>query len=149
MRRWIAAGVGMVLLGGCAGYSRLVSYGPDPAVANYQVQGKKLSAFLHPTEDTIVVTGSVSNAFGKGLLEGITLGIADTAPPFEVWKAGANWLVSPVGCDVVDLHPLDVETSWEFLPRCPEGVDLRSLIEAQREQLRNGAPLQPEPDSQR
>lgn len=141
MRGWIAAGVGMVLLGGCANFARTLSYGTDWADAIYSVQGQRFEMYAHETDPTLLLTVSIGNAAAQGAIQGVTLGIAETSPAYQRWKAAAQWVVAPVGCTVEDLRPLDMETTWEFAYRCPPGVDLRALIAAQREQLRNGVPL--------
>lgn len=144
MRRWIAAGVGVVLLGGCSSMGRIMSYGTTWADAIFVVEGRRYEVYAHETDPTLLIQRSIGDAAARGFVKGLTLGVADTAPDYETWKAGAEWMVRPVGCEVRDLKPLQYESTWEFTYVCPPGVDLRALIEAQRGQLRNGVPLDPE-----
>jgi hypothetical protein len=139
--RFLAVAVAVVLLAGCAGFNRILSYGNGWADGMYNAQGKRFEVWMHPKDNTILLNGSIGNAFGKGLASGATFGLAGRDPNYSTWMAGAKALLDPVGCKVLDLRPLQVQTSWEFDFDCPPGVDLRRLMREQREALRDGKPL--------
>lgn len=139
MRAWILAG--MVLLAGCSNMSRTASYGTGWADAIYGVYGKRIEMYAHERDSTLLLQVSLGRAIGQGFIQAATLGLADDGPSFATWKAAAEWIVEPVGCEVVELKPLMQATTWEVRYRCPAGTDLRAMITAQREQLRRGIPL--------
>ena len=144
MRR-SAAVAAVLVLGGCANVSRMVSYGTGWADAIVTLNGVRMEMYTHPTESTIAMQVSMGRVLGQQVLEMVTLGLADNGPGIETWRAGARWLVEPAGCKVEELRPLDQADTWEARYACPEGVDLRALIEAQRSTLREGRRLQAQP----
>jgi hypothetical protein len=147
MRRWriagVAAGLAVLMLGGCTNLERAQSYGSGSPDAIYSVQGQQFELHVHGSDPTLLLRVSLGNGMMQAAVRGATFGFVETAPPFERWKAAAQWLVQPVGCAVEDLRPLFMETTWEFTYRCPPGVDLRARMRAQRDQLRNGVQLTP------
>lgn len=132
--------VGVVVLAGCSSLGRAMEY-RDAPVAQFVVQGQGFKVFQHPDEPALLIQLYVADAAARGFVRGMTMGVADTTPDYDRWKAGAEWMVRPAGCEVRDLKPVHYGSTWEFTYVCPPGVDLRALIEAQREQLRNGVQL--------
>lgn len=141
MRAWIVVGIAVVALAGCSNMARTASYGTSWADAIYQVYGKRIEMYAHEKDPTLLLQLSVGRVLGQGALEILTFGLADDGPSFATWKAAAEWIVEPVGCEVEELKPLMQANTWEMRYRCPEGVDLRAMIMAQRDLLRRGVPL--------
>jgi hypothetical protein len=131
----------VLILSACPGFNRIMTYGTGWADAMYNVHGKRFEVWIHPTDNSILLNSTIGNAFAKGMVKGASLGIAETAPSYSVWMAGAKALLDPVGCTVKDLRPLKQEVSWEFDFVCPPGVDLRRMMREQRTELRDGKPL--------
>ena len=141
MRAWIVAGVAVVALAGCSNMARTASYGTTWADAIYQVYGKRFEMYAHEKDPTLLLQISIGRQLGQEALELVTLGLADDGLPYHTWKAAAEWIVEPVGCEVAELKPLMQAHTWEMRYRCPEGVDLRAMIAEQRDLLRRGIPL--------
>lgn len=125
----------------CSNLARTLSYGTDWADAIFGVDGTRFEMYAHERDPTLLLQVSIGRAAAQGLLEGVSLGLANKGPAFAEWKSAAEWILTPVGCSIVDLYPLDQSHTWEVRYACPPGVDLRAMIGAQREQLRNGVPL--------
>lgn len=142
--RGLAAVAAALVLGGCANVSRMVSYGTGWADAIVTLNGVRMEMYAHPSDPTVMMQVWIGRVMGQQVLEMVTLGLADNGPGIETWRAGARWLVEPAGCKVEELRPLDQADTWEARYACPEGVDLRALIEAQRDQLREGRQLRNE-----
>lgn len=130
-----------VLLSGCAGLGRIESYGSHLADAKVHVDGKGYSIWVHQHEDTLLVQRSAGAAMGQSFVQGLTLNLVNMMDPKPYWKRAAAQMTDPVGCQVTDVYPLDSHSTWEAPYACPAGVDLRALINAQREDLRHGAPI--------
>lgn len=128
-------------LAACASTGRAMSYGNRFADARYETAGKSFAVWVHPSENVVMIQGDTGSAITAGLVEGATFGAGRVSPQFERWRAGAEAFVSPIGCEVQNLRPLDQDIMWEFDYVCPEGVDLRALVAAQRQALRDGTPL--------
>lgn len=143
MRRFLALALAALTLTACASMNRALSFGNRFADARYTVAGKTFSVWVHPSEDVIMLQSTWGDAAASGFVEGATLGLAETDPAYHTWMAGARYLAQPAGCEVRDLRPVDQDIHWEFDYSCPEGVDLRALIMAQRDQLRHGAQITP------
>lgn len=141
MRRAMAVAVLAMMVTGCgAGFSRLMSYGSDLADARTSVDGRNFSLFIHPADDTILITRGTAAALGQGVASGLTLNSIDLTEPKPVWMRAAQWLAEPAGCEVLDAYRI-ADASWEAPFRCPAGVDLRALAAAHRADLRDGQPL--------
>lgn len=139
MQRTIIAVALVLLVAGCAaGFSRALSYGNRFADARFELAGQEFTAWVHPSDQTIMIQNGYGAAVGAGVADGLGIGVD---AKFDQWRAAALHLLQPSGCQVENLRPLDQAIMWEFDYRCPEGVDLRALIMAQRETLRAGAPL--------
>ena len=141
MRAWIVAGVAVVALAGSTNMARTMSYGTDWADAIYGVHGKRIEMYAHEKDQTLLLQLSVGRVMGQSMVQIATLGLAGDGPSLATWRAAAEWVVEPVGCEVAELKPLMRDNTWEMRYRCPEGVDLRAMIMAQRDLLRRGIPL--------
>lgn len=132
-------------LAGCgAGFARLGTYGNERADALTDVDGRKYSLFVHPTDDTILVQRGLGGALGQAVAEGATLGAVSMQEPKPIWRRAADWLLNPVGCATTDVYELE-RISWEAPFTCPAGVDIRRLVQDNRTTLRQGQPLAPRP----
>lgn len=137
MRNIVLALALVLALGGCAaGFSRALSYGNRFADARFDLAGQEYTAWVHPTDSTIMLQNGYGAAVGAGVADGLGVGVD---AKFDQWRAAAERLVAPTGCSVENLRPLDQAIMWEFDYRCPDGVDLRAMIMAQRDELRDGA----------
>lgn len=131
-------------LAGCgAGFTRLTTYGGELADARTSVDGRNYSLYVHPSDDTILIQRGFGAAMGQAMVEGLTLNAVNMTEPKPVWRRAAEWLTDPAGCVVDDVYPLE-NISWEAPFTCPDDVDLRALVAAQRDTLREGVPLRPQ-----
>lgn len=130
-----------VLAAGCQTVTRSMSYGSGLADAKFSVNGRMFTAWVHPSDNDLLIETTVGAAAGRGIIQGLTFGIAEMKIPYADWEAAAKWLVEPVGCKVLRVYPLDQTTTWEAVYECPPGVDLRALINANRDKLRRGIQL--------
>lgn len=140
MTKTLCAVALLVLLAGCAGMSRSMTYGNRMADAKYVADGKAFSVWVHPRDNSILIEGSWGSAAGIGALQGLTFNTVHTSN-FDLWRAGMEAFLAPVGCTGANLRPLDQDIAWEADYSCPDGVDLRALVAAQRSALRDGQPL--------
>ena len=110
----------------------LLSYGFSKSVAHETVEGKHFTLYVHPKDKTILVQPK--------LVE--NLHDVPSQWPLVVWRQAAEAFVSPIGCGISDVKVLTrMGASWEATYICPDGVDLRSVAEAQRADLKRGTPL--------
>jgi len=130
-------------VGGCTTMNRTMSYGMELGDAKPVIDGRTYNIYVHPTDNTLLLQRTIANAAGVGLVEGATFGLAQPNNVHARWRRAAEEFLRPVGCEAVEVYALDQASSWEATFKCPEGVDLRGLVAAQRSALRNGAPLHP------
>ncbi len=140
----VAACMGALALAGCgAGFARLGTYGNDRADAKTRVDGREYAIHVHPEDNTLLIQRGFGAAMGQSLVGGATFGAVNMTEPMPVWRAAARWLLDPAGCEVVEMYQLE-RISYEAVYTCPAGVDLRKMVNDQRDRLRNGLPLIPE-----
>lgn len=146
MKIWTLAASVVVAaaLSGCgAGFARLGTYGGERADALTEVDGRKYSLFVHPADDTVLIQRGLGAALGQAVAEGATFGAVSMQEPKPVWRRAADWLLNPVGCMTTDVYELE-RISWEAPFVCPQGVDIRKLVQDNRSTLREGQPLAPQ-----
>lgn len=132
-----------VALGGCASVGRLTSYGAGNADAQIRVQGKGINIWMHPRESFILTGITVGDAAASGALQGLTFGLARgyKPDPREIDAALRSW-VAPTGCRVEPVREVGSnDTNYEAPYTCPAGVDLRAIVEGQRDGLMRGEPI--------
>jgi hypothetical protein len=112
-----------VLLSGCAGYSRVMTY-PAHLPRNVEavdVGNRRFMVKRHPTDQTILIQPSLMAAAGAGLLSGSTLGIVPAgrvAAGEAQYRKAAESYAAKHGCEVVSLYELE-SVSWEAKLSCP------------------------------
>lgn len=125
IRAFVAAAT-CVALAGC-GTGRLLSYGGQLADGKTRLGQAEFQIYVHPSDQTILIQRS----FGQ-----IAGGIDH---PHE-FTAAAQQFVAPVGCTVQPSQQISAG-SFEAAYRCPDDIDLPSLVAQQRSALRAGQPL--------
>lgn len=131
--RLIETGIVAVLFSAwasCASASGLLSYGAGIAEAKFSTLGGGFAAYVHPKEDKILLQ--------RTRITADTLTSRDIAP----WRNAAEFFVQPIGCGISRVEALSVTgQTWEAWYICPDGVDLRALATAQKQDLRRGRPI--------
>lgn len=145
MRKVACVALAALALTGCASTGRMMSYGgkgmDSVADAKFQSGGREYALWVHRQEDMIMLQRGVMTAAGKSFVQGLTWGLVEARDPYIAWKQAATEFLAPVGCTATEVRPIDQDTAWEAAYVCPEGVDLRALVAAQKAQLRKGQPL--------
>jgi hypothetical protein len=112
-----------LLLSGCAGYSRVMTY-PAHLPRNVEavdVGNRRFMVKRHPTDQTILIQPSLMAAAGAGLVSGATFGIVPTSRVAAIepqYRAAAEAYAAKQGCKVVSLYELE-SVSWEAKLSCP------------------------------
>jgi hypothetical protein len=129
-------------LSGCASVSHALDYGDlRLADAKFETEHREFSLWLHPEQDTALIEGRLVDNAVQGSTRWATGGLWNIRTPYAGWREGARTFLQPVGCEVLEMTPYKTDAVWEFRYRCPQGVDLRALVHAQRGDLRDGKPL--------
>lgn len=127
MTRWLLLGVLGASLASCGGTGRILSYGTDLADAKVLLGAAEFQVYVHPTDHSILVQRSLRQIAGGH------------DNPVEFRAAGAQFL-APVACETTGIA-LVAAGSFEITYRCPDGIDLPSVVASQRAALRGGASL--------
>lgn len=95
--------------------------------------GRRFMIVVHGKEDAFLIQATQGAAWG---------GKRPQDWPPEVWRKAAEAFASPVGCGIPEVRAITRQgATWEATYVCPEGVDLRALFTAQKDDLRKGLPL--------
>lgn len=124
----VAAAIG---LSGCAGMSRLNSYGFRMADAQVHVGRAGYNIWVHPVDSTIIVQERLSGALGGAVVEGFTFGIAETSPALVIPRHAAAAYLARFDCRVEDAYLLE-DITTEIAYSCqgatlPVRIDERPL----------------------
>lgn len=143
MLRMAVAIAACVALAGCGTTSRLLSYGNNNAQAQIEVGGRRMNVWSHPSEPSLLIVQTVGDAAAAGAVRGATFGLSEGRQPDvrDVDAAVARFL-APVGCRAqpatqLGSHAIQFEATFT----CPQGVNLRALMFAQKERLMRGGEL--------
>lgn len=132
-----------LVLGGCASVQRLSSYGMSGAQAQVAVGSKRMNVWLHPNEPALMLAATVADGMADGAVRGATLGLAGSGlpRPLAIDAAVSAWL-QPTGCRATPVQEIgDQRTNFEATYSCPEGVDLRAIVNSQKASLMRGEPI--------
>lgn len=144
MRVFTLGAVAALLLAACA-TGPANSYGDRSADARVQVQRRWYSVWVHPTANTLLIQRDAKAVAGQMLLNSVTLNSSPSLDPETDWRAVAENIVKPLGCTSSEPLAVGNDVTREASFACPDGVDLRAAMVAQREALRRGDPLRPAP----
>jgi len=77
--------------------------------------------FDHPNEGKMLINQDPGSAVGAGAARGLTLGIADTSTPVQVFRNGAQLWLNATGreCNVVQVDRVLAPTNYEATYECP------------------------------
>ena len=125
MKQVIAIVAACVALAGCAGMGRMLEYGSELADARHNFGGRTFSIYVHPTEDVLLVQGSVTDSHATVSATAIRLVAEDFVKPVRC-KIGTPTLIAPA--------------SYE-LPYSCSSADLRRIMISQRASLQQGTTL--------
>ena len=125
-----AAVAASIVLAGCATSSELMSYGIETADAQVMGPAGLYSIYVHPTESKLLLQPKI------GKIDGLP------SRNVAVWRQVGETFVTPVGCGIEKVEALTVDgATWQAWFVCPDGVDLRGLVAAQRSDLKRGYAL--------
>lgn len=128
------------LVVGCASMSRTASFGATRlADAKVEFEGHKFNVWVHPKDNSLLVTVTLGGSIATGLVSGLTGNNIQLPKPY--WRGAAEKITGPLGCTISDLWSVDNATSWEVAYMCPPGTDLRAVVMGQRARLRRGEGL--------
>lgn len=144
----VAASLCSLALTGCASTQRLASYGAVQMVGDATVRtedGHTMIVTVHRRDNTLLTTPTAGDSFMAGVLSGATFGAnRGFRPDPRVVDRTLAAFVAPTGCTVSPSRQIGGQgITFEAYFGCPAGVDLRALIIAQRENLRQGQPIRP------
>lgn len=112
----------LLLLTGCAGrpggFSEAMKY--DQTVHKVQTADGVWRVFEHPSGTKIMTTPSLDMAFGSGLVQGATLGLAETLPHEQRHEAAARKRLDETGrqhCKITSGYEL-IKGQYEFTYDC-------------------------------
>lgn len=125
MKNIIALAATCGLLAACAGMGRMNEYGWELADARHDFGGRTFSIYVHPSQDVLLVQGSVADASAS---------VSNTAI-----RLVAEDFIKPVDCTVGTAKVI-APGSYELPYQC-RTADLRGLIHNQRASLQQGATL--------
>jgi len=93
------------------------------------LNGQKFMVSIHKSDDAIMMQGAGNGA-----------GSFDT--PIQVWRRVAEAFVTPVGCEIPSVTAITKNGgTWEASFTCPDGVNLHTMITAQKTRLKKGLPF--------
>lgn len=143
MRAIVLTAVAAMALTGCASTGRLLSYGTNNAQAQIEVAGRRMNVWSHPSDSTLLIAKTVGDAARGGAVEGATFGLVDAPhPDVRALDAAVARFLQPVGCTAQPATELGSGgVQFEAAYSCPEGVNLREMMFAQKEALMRGEPL--------
>ena len=125
IRTMTAAVLLATTVAGCAGMSRINSYGFETADARHNFGGRTFSVYVHPTEDTLLIQPSIAD---------MQASVSDT-----VMRLALEDFIKPTDCRIT--APVVIAGgSWEAHYTC-KTADLRRLIQTQKASLVAGSTL--------
>jgi hypothetical protein len=99
------------------------------ADAHIEVEGRRFSIYVHSKDNALLLQPKISE-------------MGSSSWGIQNYRAAAEQFVKPVGCGISAVEAISVMGgSWEATYVCPESINLRALVKAQRSQLVKGVPL--------
>lgn len=120
MRKNLAAIAACAALMGCAGFDQAMTYsGIDPV--HFDSGDATWRIFDKPAEGKLMITPTLGNAMGQGVLKGLTFGAADTDIPKSQYQGAVEAWLKHTGrsCTIIDGYKI-IQPQWEFTYRCAE-----------------------------
>lgn len=111
--------------------ANILSYnGPSAAISR---DGRTFKIVVHPKQNLILIQSGFRH---------MTSTPHPQDWPAPVWRDVAESVVTPVGCEIPEVRALSRKGgTWEAVYTCPEAVDLRALVKAQKKTLEAGRPM--------
>lgn len=124
MQRQVAGAIiGSLLLSGCAGvkYAMDNYTGVDPVM--FSAVGRSFMVYDKPTQDRMMISASVGDAFAQGVVRGGTWGVVSIADPAALFRDAADSYLVHTGRLNCKTEPatLVVEPQYEIRYHCPTG----------------------------
>lgn len=123
-------------LAACASVQRTLSYPAAYADADVSVGGHPYAVWFHQTDPTLLIQRGRAQQMGQALAQNWTLYAADQSEPEAYWRAAANSVLQPIGCQAVEVTGAD--QMREVTYACMQGVDVRQQVVHRRAQWREG-----------
>ena len=107
------------MLAACSGMDAANEYSGISPV-DFAWDGNDWRIFDKSSEGRLMITPSVGNAIGTGIIQGLTLGTADRDIPKSRYQKVimAWWVQNNRTCKVTDGYKL-ISVQWEFTYTCP------------------------------
>lgn len=123
-------------LSACASVQRTLSYPSQMADASVNVGGHPFAIWFHEEDPTILIQRGPGQSLNRALAQNWTMYANDQSEPEAYWRAAANAVLQPIGCQPVEVTGADQMREVSF--RCLEGVNVQQEVAARREQWRQG-----------
>lgn len=147
MRTWLFAA--LALLAGCASTQRTLSYQASWPDADVTVGTHRYQVWFHDRDPTILLQRGPPAPLPQTLAQNYTIYAADRSEPEPVWRAAANAVLQPMGCEAREITGAD--QMREVTYTCATTVDMRMEVAARRGAWQRGVhvddpmTLQPQP----
>jgi hypothetical protein len=110
-----------ISLSGCAGINKSMTYSDVKHVA-YRDPSLPIGFWIfdRPDQGKMLINQDPGTAMGAGFAKGLTLGIADTSTPVQVFRNGAQLWLNSTGrrCKVVRVDRVLAPTNFEATYEC-------------------------------
>lgn len=130
---WLAA---VLTLSACASVQRTLSYPSQYADAAVTVGGHPFAIWFHEEDPTILIQRGPGQQLNRALAENWTMYANDQSEPEAYWRAAANAVLQPIGCQATEVTGADQMREVGF--RCLDGVKVKQEVAARRAQWREG-----------
>jgi hypothetical protein len=119
------------LAAGPAAANSMWDYGMKFSDATVIIGSDPIRIYVHKSRNTFMMQPAMSTIMGGG-----------GHFPESTWRLAAEKFVYNIGCGISDVVAFSkAGATWEATYVCPDGVDLRALVAAQRDALKHGEPL--------
>ncbi|MGE0595870.1 MAG: hypothetical protein AB7P07_05880 [Hyphomonadaceae bacterium] len=124
------------MLSACASVQRQLSYTNDQPDADIYVGGYRYAAWFHPSDPTLLLQRGAPHSLGRALVQNWTVYSNDASEPSVVWRAAADAVLQPIGCQTTEITGAD--QIREITYSCMQGVNVMAAVGQYRQQWRQG-----------
>lgn len=137
---------GLVGLAACASAQRTLSYPATWPDADVTVGAHRYQVWFHQAEPTVLIQRGVPRPLGQLLAENVTIRAADQTESEPIWRAAADAVLQPMGCQAVEITGADQMREASYT--CALPVDVAAEVANRRASWREGVRV-PDPTAPR